>query len=116
LVDGLDAVTNHPLIEFQLLLTRATHADTTLLSIQMGPPAFQACAQVLQLRQLYLQLTFVAVRALREDIQNQSSTIEYATLEFGLEVAFLAGRECVIKQNKPCFVGEHGGLNLFKLA
>ncbi len=116
LIDGLDAVADHALVEFQLFLTRTAHADAPLLSIEVSPPAFQTRAEVLQLRQLYLQLTLVAARALREDVEDQPGAIEHAALEFGLEVPFLAGGECVVEQDESRFVGQHGGLNLFKLA
>jgi len=54
---------------------RPAQPDAALLPFKVGPAPHQASGQVRKLRELNLQLTFEAARALRKDVQNQSITI-----------------------------------------
>jgi hypothetical protein len=56
----------------------------------VGPAAHEAAGDVLQLRELDLELAFVAARALREDVEDQRVAIEHAAADQFLEVALLA--------------------------
>jgi hypothetical protein len=96
--------------------TRAAQADTALLPLEVGPPAHQARAHVIQLGQLDLQLALVSTRALGEDIQDQPGTIQHAALEHALEVALLAGREGVVEDDQLGLFGLHQIAQLFDLA
>ena len=69
-----------------------------------------------QLRQLDLQLTFEAARALREDIENQSGTIQYATLQERLEIAFLTWRERMIENHEIRLLALYACVDLFRFA
>jgi hypothetical protein len=60
---------------------------------------------VLKLGQFDLQLAFMGTRALGEDIENQTGTVEHATLENTFEVAFLTGREGVIENHQVGLFG-----------
>jgi hypothetical protein len=73
---------------------------------------------MLQLRELHLQLAFVAARTLREDVQNQADTIDYAARELFLEVTLLARRQLVIEDHDGGLVCGYGGGELahFSLA
>jgi len=44
---------------------------------------------VLKLRELHLQLAFVAARALRKDIEDQADAVDDATRQLLLQVALL---------------------------
>ncbi len=46
-----------------------------------------------ELRELDLQLAFVAARALREDVEDQAHTVDDAATELLFEVALLRGRQ-----------------------
>ena len=71
-------------VGFELRFAGTAQADTALLPLEVGPAAHQSRRQVLQLRELDLQLAFEAARALREDVENQSGAIEHATLAAAL--------------------------------
>ena len=53
-----------------------------------------------QLRKFHLQFTFRAARATRENIQNQTGTIEHAAFDRLFQVSFLRWTEGCPKQNK----------------
>ncbi|MNT18233.1 hypothetical protein D3C72_1534240 [compost metagenome] len=57
-----------------------------------------------QLRQLDLQLAFMAAGALGKDIQNQGDAIDNAALQHALQIAFLPGPQSVIEDHH---VGRH---------
>ncbi|MNN21582.1 hypothetical protein D3C81_1349110 [compost metagenome] len=104
----LDLTQAHPqqtAVGFQLGFTRAAQADTTLLSLKVGPAAHQPRAHVLELGQFDLQLAFMGTRPLGEDIEDQPGAIKHATLEDALEVAFLARREGVIENHQIYLFG-----------
>ena len=56
---------------------------------------------MLQLRQFNLQFTLVRTCPLSKNIKNQAGTIQYPAFKGFFEIAFLAGREVVIKNNQP---------------
>jgi hypothetical protein len=55
---------------------------------------------MLQLRQLDLQLAFGALRALREDVEDEAHAIDDAAVQRALEVALLCPREGMIEDDK----------------
>ena len=66
---------------------------------QVGPGARQPWQQVLELRQLDLQLALEAARALREDVEDQRAAVDDLAAERLLEVALLCGRERVVEDD-----------------
>src|SRR5690606_29726076 len=70
-----------------------------LLALKVRPAPDKARGQVIELRELHLQLAFVGLRALREDVEDQAGPVQYTALEESLEVAFLAGRRRVIEDD-----------------
>ena len=71
-----------PPVDLELLLARAAGlADAAALALQVGPAAHQPRRQVLELRELDLQLAFAASRALREDVQDQLGAVEHAAVQ-----------------------------------
>ena len=94
----------HPLrddapVGLELRLAGPAQADAALLALEVGPAAHQAAADMLQLRQLHLELALVAAGALREDVEDQRVAIEHAPLGELLEIALLAGRERVVDED-----------------
>jgi hypothetical protein len=64
------------------------------------PTPHQSCGEPLQLSEFDLQLTFVATRALRKNIQDETDPIDDAGLQRSLEISLLGRREFVIKNDE----------------
>ena len=79
-------------VGLELRLARAAQADAALLPLEVGPAADEARRQVLELRELDLQLALGAARALREDVEDQAHAVDDAAFERPLEVALLRRR------------------------
>ena len=70
----LDALADHAAVELDLRFARAAaRADAAALALQVGPAPHQPRRQVLQPRQLDLQLAFVALRALARRSRGSAS-------------------------------------------
>ena len=69
------------------------------LPLQVRPAAHQPGAEVLQPRQLDLQLALVAAGALREDLQDQQRAVVDRQLHVALEVALLRRAERLVEQD-----------------
>src|SRR5690606_9156253 len=105
LLDLANADSQQATVGFQLGLTRAPQADTTFLTLKVGPAAHQARAHVIELGQFDLQLALMGTSALGEDVENQTGTVKHPALEGALEVALLAGREGVIEDDQFSLFG-----------
>ena len=69
------------------------------LALQVGPAAHQPRAEVLQPRQLDLQLAFVAARALGEDLEDQEGAVVDRQAELALEVALLRRAQRLVEED-----------------
>ncbi|KAG0757703.1 hypothetical protein G6F22_019874 [Rhizopus arrhizus] len=78
LAQRLDLGADHAAVHFKLGFAGAAHPDTATLTLQVAPHARQARGQMLQLRQLDLQLAFVALCAQGEDVQNEGNAVHHA--------------------------------------
>lgn len=104
-------------VGFQPGFAGAAQADgATALTLQVRPASYQPRGHVTQLRQLHLQLAFVAARTLREDVQDQPGAVDHTPLQIPLKVALLAGRQGVVDQHQIGTGGLGCGLDLFQLA
>src|SRR5271155_4373372 len=112
---GADTLGDQAPIGFQLRFAGAAQADTALLPLQVSPASDQPRGEVRELRELHLQLTLEAPGALRKDIQNQAVTVQYSTTSQFLQVAFLAGRQCLIDENQIGAMRLCKGMNLLGL-
>ena len=83
-------------LELALALA-AAHANAALLPRQVRPEARQPRQQVVQLRQLHLELAFTRAGALGEDVENQRCAVENLALENLLEVAALRRGEFLVE-------------------
>ncbi|MNV51133.1 hypothetical protein D3C71_1431720 [compost metagenome] len=95
----LDLGADHAAIHFKLGLAGPAHPDTAALTFQVAPHAREARGQMLQLRQLHLQLALMALCAQRKDIQDECDTVDHPQIEGALEVALLGGRQGLIEQD-----------------
>src|SRR6185312_10379206 len=69
-LDRMDALMDAPTVGFELGFARAARADARAQSRHRRPVSCQSRQQVVQLRELYLQLSFSGTRATRENIQD----------------------------------------------
>ncbi len=97
---SLTRVADQPPVGLELGLARPAHADAALLPLEVGPAAHQPRRQVLELRQLDLELALRAVRALREDVEDQAGAVDDAAFERALEVALLRPGQRVIEDDE----------------
>src|SRR5690606_11722049 len=95
-----DALAEQAAVRLELRLARPSEADAALLPLEVGPAADEPGGQMLELRQLDLQLTFEACGALGKDVEDQPIAIEHARLERALEVPLLAGRQCTVHEHE----------------
>ena len=72
----VDSRANTPAIGFELGLAWSSGADAAAKPRQGGTGANQARQQILQLRQLHLELALASLRAPRKDVQNQLRAID----------------------------------------
>ena len=79
-------------------------------------PRTRRLADVLQLRELDLELALEAAGALREDVEDEAVAIEHAAPDELLEIALLAGRERMIDQDDVRLSGNGGLAELLGLA
>ena len=82
------------------LFAGAAQADTALLALEVSPRANEPSRKILQLRELDLELAFVAARALREDIEDEARSIDHAAIQRDFEIALLRGCERVIEDDE----------------
>src|SRR2546429_1983272 len=67
LLEDTDLAADHPPVRLELRLAGAAETDTAANTRQVRPHPRQPRQQILELRELYLELRFVAARAGRED-------------------------------------------------
>jgi hypothetical protein len=83
-----------------LLLAGAARADSAAQPREQRPLSGQARQEVIELRELDLQLAFAAQGAAREDVENKLRAIEDLEIEGALQVAKLGGREVVVEDDE----------------
>ena len=116
-VERLHALAEQAAVGFELGFAGTTIADaTTALTLEVGPATHQARGDVFELRELHFELAFVAARALREDVEDQSRAIEHAALDELFEIAFLRGRQRVVEQHDVGVVLGGGVADFIRLA
>ena len=95
-----DALANAPPVDFELGFAGTAGADAAAQARQMGPLARQARQQIFELRQLDLQLAFVAARALGENIENQLAAVDDANFERRFQIALLRRRQILVDDDE----------------
>ena len=98
--DSRDAILNAAAVRFQLRFTFTTsHADAAFLTGQVAPEPRQPRQQMLQLRQFNLQFALFRSCALRENVEDQRSPVQYLAVEHPFQIAALGGRKFVVKDD-----------------
>ena len=114
---ALDGIVDHAAIQLDLALARpASGADTALLALQVAPTPHQACAEVLQPRQFYLQFALVAACPLGKNLQNQHGAVIDRSVEKPFQIALLRRAESLVKQNLGGAVRLRQFFDFFRLA
>ena len=72
--------------------------------------------QVLELRELHLELALARLRALREDLEDQLGAVHHSPRDHFLDVALLGGRQVVIDDHDLGLCARHQVAQLFGLA
>jgi hypothetical protein len=89
--EDADAVADAPAIGFQFGLAGTERADPAARPRQRVARADEPRHEVLELRELDLQLAFAGARAPREDIENELRAVDHPPIERRFEVAQLRG-------------------------
>ena len=94
-----DAVADAAAVGFELGFAGAAGADAAAQPRQRVARSDQPRHQVLELRELDLQLAFARPRAAREDVENELRAIDDLAIERVLEVAQLRRRQLVVEDD-----------------
>jgi hypothetical protein len=90
LAQFFDPCGQHPPVQFDLLLTRATATSNTApLPLQVGPASHEPRAQMLKPGQFNLQLTLAALRPRSKYFQDQLGSIEHGNRPAQVQVTLL---------------------------
>src|SRR6266566_5556864 len=100
LLEHRDLATNDAPVGFQLRFAGTSESDATANTRQVRPHAGEPRQQVLELRQLHLELRLVTARARREDVENDFGAIHHAHAEALLELDALHGREALVEEHQ----------------
>src|SRR6476469_4301525 len=77
----------------ELRLAGAAQANAALLPLQVGPPAHEPSRQAFELCKLDLQLALMALRALGENVEDQTDAVNDPAFQALFKVAFLRRRQ-----------------------
>src|SRR6185312_2623718 len=122
LLQLLHALADHAAVQLDLLLARAARlAERAALALEVGPAAHQARGEVLEARELDLELALVGTRALREDVEDEVGAIVdrhggIALGERALEVADLRGGQRIVEDHDVRAVLDGRRLDLLDLS
>ena len=97
---SLDPLAYQAAVGLELCFAGSAQANTALLPFQVGPAADQACGKMLQLGQFDLDLAFMALRALRKNIEDQAGAVDDTDLEHPFEIALLGRRQRMIEYHE----------------
>ena len=91
-LDVANAAVDFPAIGFKLRFTWASSADSASKLRHFHAASSQPRQQVLQLRQLHLQLAFTTAGMAGKDVEDELRTIDHPRIHFALNVALLRRR------------------------
>jgi hypothetical protein len=91
---------NDAAVTFKLGLARASGADAAAEALQVRPSPRQAGQEILLLGELDLKSSFMGLRPLGEDIQNQGRAVYYLYLKQLFQVALLRRGELIIEDDQ----------------
>src|SRR5438876_3956588 len=97
-----DLAANDAAVGFELCFARPPEPDAAADTRQVGPHARQTRQQILELRQLHLQLRLVTARPRGEDVENHLGAVHHAHAETLLQFDALDGGETLIEEHQGC--------------
>ena len=112
-LERLDARPDEPAVGLELGFARTPEANATADTGQVGPHAREAREQILQLRELDLELGFVRTSPSREDVENDFRPVHHAHTQLALEIAALRGGELFVEDHQRGAGGLHLTPDLF---
>jgi len=115
-LDRGDLAPDHAAVGLDLRLTRPSEPDAAADAREVHPHPGQARQQVLELRQLDLQLGLLGLGARREDVQDQLRPVHDAAVQLLLEVLALRGRQLVVEHEEGRLRGGHLDPEFLQLA
>src|SRR5690349_19974857 len=92
-------VPNSATIRFQLLLARSASTDRSSQSGKVVAASRQPRQQIIELRELHLELSFTRMRVRSEDVENMLCAVSYGASDALLHIAKLHRRQVVIYNN-----------------
>ena len=95
-----DACSQKPAVGLELLFARAAQADAAFLALEVGPASDQAGELMFDLGELDLQFAFCALRAQREDVEDERRAVDDAAVECALEIALLGAGQRMIEDDE----------------
>src|SRR5712664_1224721 len=98
LLERRDLAADHAAVGFELGFARSPQTDAAADTREVGPHPREARQQILELRQLDLQLRLVAARARREDVENDLGAVHDAHAETLFELHALYWAEIFIEE------------------
>lgn len=94
-------------IDFELGFTRAASTDTATETGEHDAFTGEARQEVIELCELYLQLSFASTGTGSEEVEDELGAIQNFKLKFPFEIALLGGRQFAIEEN--CVGGKSSG-------
>ena len=116
IVELLDAAIDPPAVRFQLRFTRTARADAAAQAGHFRAPSGEARQQIIQLRQLHLQLPFARPGAAGENIQDQLRPVQNLAIERAFQIAKLGGRKFSVEQHHVGFMEIHQAAQFIQFA
>ncbi len=103
-------------VGFEFRFARTSGADAAAQPRHRRAVPGQPRQQIIQLRQLHLQLAFPRPRAARENIQDQLRPVQHLHVQRAFEIALLRGRQLAVENHRGRFVEQNLRLQLFHFA
>ena len=103
-------------IRLELRLARPAQADPPFLALQVRPSSYQPGGEMLELRELHLELALEGARALREYVEDEGSPVVDPALDMAFEVALLGRAQRVVEEDDFGLPRRHLGADLVGLA
>ena len=91
-----DSLSDQTPVSFQLGFTRPPQSDAPFLPLEVGPSPDQPGGEMAQLCKLHLQLALVRRCALRENIEDETGSIQDPAAHLAFQIALLYGGYRVI--------------------
>ena len=111
-----DAPGNLPAVGFKLRFTGTAGANAAAELRHLHAAPGQPRQQILQLRQLHLQLAFSRARVPRKNVENQLRAVDHPPVNYFFNIALLRSAEIVIEKKKVGIHGRGRARNFFELA